>query len=480
MSEEPKKLSFKLALLPILFMIATLVVGVIVLDLPIEIPLLVSAFFTGLMAMWLGRSYQDIENEVVLKISKILPALFIILSVGLLVASWITSGTVPYLVYLGLSIIRPQFLPILAFLLCAAIGMGTGSSWAAAGTVGTALMAIARGMDFPVAIVAGAIVSGAYTGDTLSPLGGEPALVAASSNVTMTDHLKHAYKTGGIGFIICLIFYTLIGFVYGRGKLVDSGYVEEIIKVLGSIYHFDPLNIILVLLPLVVAMVGMVKGKPTVAVMLISTVIASLVSVLTQGFAAKTVANSLISGFKIDYLVDVGVKPAAISDNIATLLEVGGLSSMMNIIQVSFCAFAFVGTLNMTGALDIILERITKIIKSTGQLILTTAVSGVLSIAISGSNTICFVLLGDIFQKEYVRKGLKKTNLSRTLQDSITAIEAIVPWSLAGIFMSGTLQVPVLKYLPWTLFAYVPLILTIVYGFTGIGIAKEDPSLVAD
>src|SRR5699024_6971899 len=116
----------------------------------------------------------------------------------------------------------------------------------------------------------------------------------------------------------------------------------------------------------------------------------------------------------------------------------------------------------------------------TGQLILTTAVSGGLSIAISGSNTICFELLGDIFQKEYVRKGLKKTNLSRTLQDSITAIEAIVPWSLAGIFMSGTLQVPVLKYLPWTLFAYVPLVLTIVYGFTGIGIAKEDPSLVAD
>lgn len=369
-------------------------------------------------------------------------------------------------------IISPKFLLLISFLLCGIISMSTGTSWGAAGTFGAALMSIAAGMNFPLPLVAGAIISGCYIGDGLSPLGGEPNLVAMSADVDLRKHLKHLLWTEGTAVVLCALIYGVLGFVIGSGKESGLTQIDPILNTLTTLFKMKMPYGLLLLIPPAIVIYGMVKNMPIVPVMFASIGFSIFNAVAVQDFPLKSIAATLIGGFNLNYFRELGVNLDSLPADVSYLLNRGGLSSMLDILQVTFCAFAFVGALNVTGVLNVLLSKAVKFIKSTGQLIMTTALSGFVSIAIAGNNTICFILLGDLFQKEYTLKGLKKENLSRVIADSITGVEPIIPWSLAGVFMSGTLGVPTLNYLPWAFFCYIPLILTILLGFTGIGISK--------
>ena len=221
-----------------------------------------------------------------------------------------------------------------------------------------------------------------------------------------------------------------------------------------------------------IVIAGSLLKKPTIPVMMISSAVAVLIAMAVQGFSFETCAASMVSGFKMEMFTDPSLDLANVVQEVPNLLQRGGMSSMMNTALMAFCAFGFIGALTVSGCLDVILSHIMKHIHSTGQLITVTAVLGVIIIIVIGEASVTFLMIGGLFKDEYIRRGLETKNLSRTLEDSITVVEPLVPWSLAGVYMTSTLGVPTAQYAPWACLCYTGVIFAVIWGFTGFGIAR--------
>lgn len=232
-----------------------------------------------------------------------------------------------------------------------------------------------------------------------------------------------------------------------------------------------PVGLIL-LIPPVIVIIGSLKKKPTIPVMMISSAVAVVIAMVVQGFSFTDCATSMVSGFKMEMFSNAPIDLDNIVKEVPNLLQRGGMSSMMNTALMAFCAFGFIGALTVSGSLDVILERIMKYVNGTGQLITVTAILGVIIIIVIGEASVTFLMLGGLFREEYVKRGLETKNLSRTLEDSITVVEPLVPWSLAGVYMASTLGVATVEYAPWACLCYTGVIFAILWGFTGFGIAK--------
>lgn len=469
---EKKKPSFFLAVLPILAMILLLGVGYAVMGLSPEVLMLVSAAVAAVIAVSLGYTWDDIMNSIVGKLSKTMPAIFILIIVGFLIGSWMIGGTIPMMVYYGLKIISPRYIAVTSFLVTAVVSLCTGTSWGSAGTIGVALMGVAAGMGAPLPLVAGAVVSGAYFGDKMSPLSDTTNLAPIAAGSKLYDHIGHMFYTTIPGCIICLIVYTIAGFsLAGGGAVATPEKVDTILTTLEGMFRFNPL----VILPPIIVLYGSVRKKPTIPVMLISSVVAFFNATVFQGFSLQQCFIAAISGFSLDMVTKAGFDAAALIPDIPRLLERGGMLSMLNTVLIAFCAYGFAGTLAVTGSLDIVLNKLMKSVKSTGGLIVSTIVSCITAVFVTSNGQLSILIPGEMFSKTYIKKGLQPKNLSRTLEDSATVVEPIVPWTAAGVYMATTLGVPTLSYLPWAILCYTGVIFAIIWGFTGFGIAKIKP-----
>ncbi|WP_180270624.1 Na+/H+ antiporter NhaC [Sporanaerobium hydrogeniformans] len=465
-----KKPSFAIAVMPLIVMFVVLFLGLGIFKIDIKILLLILAALTTILCLALGHSWREIEEEIVAKLAKAFPAIMILICVGLMIGAWIVSGTIPYLVYIGLKIISPQYIILTSFLVTVILSVSTGTSWGAAGTIGAALISVAAGMGAPLPAVAGAIVSGAYFGDKMSPLSDSTNMSAIATNTNLYQHIGHMFYTTVPGFIISCIVYLVAGFSFASSGTVSQ--VDAIIASLGELFNLTmPVGLILLVPPVVVVM-GSLKRKPTIPVMMISSAVAIAIAIFVQGFSFQDCATSMVNGFKMDMFASMNVDTTNIASEVFRLLERGGMSSMMNTALMAFCAFGFIGALTVSGCLDIILEKIMKYVHGTGQLITVTTALGVLIITVIGEASVTFLMLGGLFREQYVQRGLESKNLSRTLEDSVTVVEPLVPWSLAGVFMSSTLGVSTLEYAPWACLCYTGVIFAILWGFTGFGIAK--------
>lgn len=471
MSEkEIKKPGLALAVLPLIFMFVVLFTGLIIFSVDIKILLLLCAAFTTLLCLYLGHSWRDVEREIVDKLGKAFPAIMILITVGLMIGAWIVSGTIPYLVYIGLQIISPKYIIVTSFLVTVILSVSTGTSWGAAGTVGAALMSVAAGMGAPLPAVAGAIVAGAYFGDKMSPLSDSTNMSAIATGTNLYKHIGHMFYTTVPGFIVSCVVYTVAGISFaGSGEISQ---VDEIIGTLSQLFNLSMPVGLLLLVPPVIVIIGSLTKKPTIPVMMISSAVAIIIAMTVQGFSFSTCAASMVSGFKMDMFVNPAVDLNTVVKEVPNLLQRGGMSSMMNTALMAFCAFGFIGALTISGSLDVILSTIMKHIHSTGQLITVTAVLGVIIITVIGEASVTFLMIGGLFKDEYIKRGLQTKNLSRTLEDSITVVEPLVPWSLAGVYMTSTLGVPTAQYAPWACLCYTGVIFAIIWGFTGFGIAK--------
>ena len=229
---------------------------------------------------------------------------------------------------------------------------------------------------------------------------------------------------------------------------------------------------LLLLIPPVIVVAGSLMKKPTIPVMMISSAVAVVIGILVQGFDFATCATSMVNGFKMDMFVNPAIDIAAVTEQVPRLLERGGMASMMNTALMAFCAFAFIGAMTISGSLDVILQKLMKHIHGTGQLVTLTVLLGVIVITVIGEASVTFLMIGGLFRPEYIKRGLESKNLSRSLEDSITVVEPLVPWSLAGVYMASTLGVPTVQYAPWAVLCYTGVIFAIIWGFTGFGIAK--------
>lgn len=419
--------------------------------------------------MYQGHTWKDIEDEIVAKLAKAFPAIMILICVGLMIGAWVVSGTIPFLVYIGLQIISPKYIIITSFLVTVILSVSTGTSWGAAGTVGAALISVAAGMGAPLPAVAGAIVAGAYFGDKMSPLSDSTNMSAIATETNLYQHIGHMFYTTVPGFIVSCIVYLVAGAHFASDSQV--GQVDEIINTLGKLFNLSMPTGLLLLIPCVIVIAGSLMKKPTIPVMIISSAVAVVIAMAIQGFSFSDCAASMVSGFKMEML-HTSVDLENIVEQIPNLLQRGGMSSMMNTALMAFCGFSFIGALTVCGSMELILERIMKHIHGTGQLITLTVALGVVMITVIGEATVTFLMIGGMFRPEYIKRGLESKNLSRSLEDSITVVEPLVPWSLAGVYMTSVLGVPTVQYAPWAVLCYTGVFFAILWGFTGFGIKK--------
>ncbi len=480
MNESKKKPSLLLSLFPLALLVGTLFIGVGMLGLRAEPILVFCTFVAGGIALFLGYNWKDMQEAIVGKISRAMPATLVLWSVGFLIGSWMFSGTIPMLVYYGINIIDPRYLFVSAFLITAIVSTVTGTSWGSAGTVGVAIMGIAFAIGANPAIAAGAIVSGAFFGDKLSPLSDTTNLAPISAGSELYEHIRHMLYTTIPAAVVALVLYYFLG----RGA-TGSADAKEVIELQLIIKDNFNLNIIL-LIPVLLVLAGSIFKLPAIPVMLGTSLISVLIGIYVQGFELADGFTSLVGGFNLDFAgIDIDeVKSGLASKGFDTetvdyivwqaerLINRGGVSSVTGTTVLIWCAMGFAGIMTVTGMLDVILHSMLKFVKGVTGLIGCTIGTCALVAFVTGSSYLSIIIPGDLYRNIFIKKKLHPKNLSRTLEDSGTVLVPLIPWSAAGAYMAVTLGVEVLDYLPYAFLNYFGIIFAVILAVTGIGIAK--------
>lgn len=456
--KEPKKLSLAVALVPLIAMGLLLGVGYGIYRIRPQVLLVAAAFITGCLGFILRFTWKDMERGIVDSIHKAMPAILIMLCVGILIGSWITCGTIPMIIYYGLKLISPQYFLFTACLVCSIVSLATGTSWGTIGTLGVAFIGIAMGLGIPLGPAAGAVVAGSYFGDKLSPFSDVTNLapVAAASN--LFDHIKHMLWSAVPAWIIGLIAYFIVGLRYKSGT-VDRGAISLILSTLKENFRFH----ILLFLPMVIVFYFAFTKKPTIPGMLLSSFVAGILAVLFQKVSVVEVATAMNSG----YQAHTGVEA------VDRLISKGGMMSMMETQLVAFTAFSFGGIMQRTGMLAVILDRVMIFANKVWSIVLTTIASAIVTAMVTGSSYLSMIIPGELLSPVYKKKGLAAKNLSRIIEESGAIIVPLIPWSMAGVYITGTIGVPTFSYLPWAFMNYVSVVILAVYGFTGFTMAPK-------
>jgi NhaC family Na+:H+ antiporter len=463
--EAKREISLPMALVPVAFLILALSTYILVLkldELPI-IPIILAVVVAGTVAAFHGYSWKFIERSMIHGISLALNAILILMAIGGLIGTWMLGGVVPSMIYYGLQLLSPGIFLVATLLICSIVSLGTGSSWSTAGTVGVALIAIGGGLGIPLPMVAGAVISGAYFGDKMSPLSDTTNLAPAVAGTDLFTHVRHMVYTTAPGYIISLILYGLLGLQYA-GDQLDTSSLESILKVLEGNFTINP---ILLLAPVVV--IGLVVMKiPPLPAIFSGAALGGFFAMVFQGRTLADVMNAA-------YLYPRYFAISTGSEQLDSLLNNGGLIGMMETIALIICALSFGGIMERTGMLKTIAMALLKRAKSTGSLIATTIFSAIAMNIVGGDQYMAIVIPGRMFKAAYDERGLHPKNLSRALEDSATLTSPLIPWNTCGAFMSATLGVSPLLYLPWAFVNLSNPITSIIYGYTGFTIDKADP-----
>ena len=476
---KPRELSTFAAWLPLATLVACFAVGVTILGLGAELivlAMLAAAAVAGVVAVRVGRTWDDVQRSTGEKFASVLPVVLILLSIGMLIGSWVLSGTIPLLVVLGVRIVDPQFLVLTAFLVTAVMSLATGTSWGSAGTLGVALMGTAAALDAPLAATAGAVVSGAYFGDKMSPLSDSTNVCAIGAGADLYAHIRHMLYTAVPSFALALAIYAVAG---GRatpgGTLSDGTLPEGALRLLRELDDVYALNAA-ALLPLAVVIGGIVLRRPPALTLAASSVLALVLGVAVQGFSVADALAAAVRGFDVGMIATLGLDPASTSELFVKLLARGGLYSMTDTLLVILAAFLLAGALDVSGALDRIIAALLAAVRSTFGLIAATMGSGALLISLTSHGGVTALIVGELFQKAYAERRLAPENLSRSLEDSVTIVEPLLPWTVSAVFMATTLGVPTVEYLPWAAFCFGGPVFSLLYAATfdrtGFGIKK--------
>jgi NhaC family Na+:H+ antiporter len=442
---------FLLAILPLLAMGLLLGVGYGVYKIKPQVLLVAAAFLTGVLGWALRYSWKDMEKGIVEGITKALPAILIMLTVGILIGSWMASGTIPMVIYYGLKLISPQFFLVTACFVCSLTALATGTSWGTIGTVGVAFIGIAMGLGIPLGLAAGAIVCGAYFGDKMSPFSDIPNLAAVTAGADLFEHIKHMMWSAVPGWILSLIIYFILGLRY-RNAVVTSEATIRILDTLRANFTFN----IWLLLPILIVFYLAFTKKPTIPGMLLSSLLAAILAVIFQKENLVTIATAMNTG----YPAHTGVA------EVDKLLSRGGLMSMMETQLVAFAAFSFGGIMQKTGMLGVILEKVMKVARRIGSVVLVTIASCVVTALVTGSSYLAVIIPGDLLGPIFKRMKLAPKNLSRIIDECGGIMVPLIPWSMAGVYITGALGVPVLQYLPWAIGNYAAIVILAVYGYS--------------
>ncbi|PSL32963.1 NhaC family Na+:H+ antiporter [Planomicrobium soli] len=451
--QQEIEIPFLMALIPLVVMIAIMAVTIIKFEGSPHVPLLIGAAVAAFIGWRYGYQWNVIEEGAYKGIRLALPAIVIIILVGLIIGTWIGGGIVATMIYYGLKIITPSLFLVTICIICAIVTLAIGSSWSTMGTIGVAGMGIGMSMGIPAAMVAGAVISGAYFGDKMSPLSDTTNLAAGITGTDLFVHIKHMIYTTIPGLIIALIVYFILGRQFG-GAAVDTGNISTILTALESNFVISPW---LLLVPLAVV-VMVAKKVPALPALAIGVLLGWLCHVFIQGGNVADAVNTLHDGYAI----------ASGNEMVDNLFNRGGIESMMYTVSLTIVAMIFGGIMEQVGMLQAIVKQILKVAKSAGSLIAATIVSAFFTNATASEQYISILLPGRMYARAFRDKKLHSKNLSRALEDGGTVTSPLVPWNTCGVFIFATLGVGTFAYAPYAVLNYAVPIISIVMAFIGL------------
>lgn len=447
-----------MAILPIALTIVLLMVQLFVFDdFTPHIPLVLGIVITGILAWKWGFRWFHMEAGIYHVASVGLPSIAILMTVGMIIGVWILSGTVPLLIYYGLAILSPGIFLFAACIICAIISLATGTSWGTVGTVGLALVGIGEGLGIPIYLSGGAVVSGAFFGDKMSPLSDTTNLAPAVCGTDLWSHIRAMIATTGPAMAIALILYAVIGMGYAGGDLASET-VELISMKLQETFYLSWW----LLLPPAVVVVLAVKRFPALPSIFTGVVLGGIVAIVAQGSSLHDVFNAMQNG----YTSQTGI------ETVDKLLSKGGIQSMTWIITLVLIALGFGGILERTRCLEVVLENILKIAKGRLGLITASTGAAVGTNVITGDVYLSLALPGRMFAPAFRGMGLSTTNLSRSIEDGGTLISPLIPWNVGGAFVAGTLGIPTLIYAPFAFACWLSPLIGLLWAATGWFVPK--------
>lgn len=474
---QPKEPSFIDALIPLFALVIMLSASVTYFADnssygPNQIALLFAMGIAIVIGLKNGFTWGAIEKAIVDGISISLGAILILLTVGALIGTWLLSGTVPTMIFYGLKIIDPSWFYAATCLVCGIVAMSIGSSWTTAATVGVAFIGIANGFDMSTSVTAGAVISGAYFGDKLSPLSETTNLAPAVAGSELFSHIRYMLWTTIPSISIALVLFLIIGFDHSSSLVGETDKdIDVLINTLQATYNISVLNLI----PLLILLVLAYKKMPAFPAVAIGAMIGAIWAVIFQQELIMSIAAEGVTGAKA-YVTVVwtaffnGVVVKTGNTGIDELLSRGGMSSMLNTIWLVMCALSFGAVLEHLGMLKKFVKVILSAAKSTGSLITSTVATCIGTNLITADQYMAIVMPGRMYKEEYKRRGLAPVVLSRTLEDSGTITSPLIPWNTCGAFMFGALALTSYDYIFYCFFNLFNPILAITYAYLGFKI----------
>jgi len=475
------KPSLATALLPIFLLITLLSINVLIFgDNTIsgsnQLTLLISAAFAAILGLFYGSNYKEMLDGAIESISSAMGALIILLLIGSLAGTWMMSGIVPSMIYFGLKLLSPSIFLFAACIICSVVSLATGSSWSTIATIGIAMLGIGNALGINEGLTCGAIISGSYFGDKMSPLSDTTNLAPAMAGTDLISHIKYMMWTTIPSIIITLIIFFIIGLNLDAqvGQLTQ---IESLQNALSTSFNISSWTLIV---PIIV-IIMIIKKVPAIPALLFGSIAGGVYGAIFQPNIIEEISGS-VSVSSLDYIknsyiavvnamtVDVDIQTSNIAVN--DLISTSGMSGMLNTIWLIICAMSFGGIMEKTGFLSTITNSLMKFVNSQKSLILTTSGTCLFLNITASDQYLAIVVPGRMFASSYKKYGLDPKNLSRTLEDTATVTSPLVPWNTCGATHAGVLGISTFIYLPYCFFNLISPLMTLIFAYGNIKIAK--------
>ncbi|MBR2675045.1 MAG: Na+/H+ antiporter NhaC [Mogibacterium sp.] len=447
------------ALTTFIILVVVMSVGILIFEVDPHIPMFIGVIASAVMAMVLGYKWSDIEKMMVDGISKAMQSILILAIVGMMIGAWILSGTIPTMIYYGLKLLSPKVFLIATVLICSITSLATGTSWGTMGTMGLALIGIGHGLGMPIGPTAGAVLAGAYFGDKMSPLSDTTNLAPAMAGTDVFTHVKYMLKSTVTAYGISLLFFGVYGFMHATSGNVDTSQATILMDGIKASFNINPL----LLLPPLVVILSIAFKVPAIPG-------------ITMGFlTAAVMAPFAQSGADIGAILDAALDGYTMEGEIESLndlLTTGGLTNMSSSILMTIIAMMFGGIMEGSGQLAVIINAISKNIKTAAGMVGATEATCILSNVVMPEQYISILVPGRMFAPAYRERGIHPKSLSNALESAGTVTSCLVPWNTCGLFIKNTLGVTAKVYAPWAVFNYTMPVICFAMAFMGVTATK--------
>lgn len=469
LSNGGKPVSVSQAAIPVIGLLSMIIYGLIIRPrflhqdpVPLEVVFIVAAAIAVMHLIGMGFRWQEIEDSIVAKLSRGLPMILILFAIGLIIGTWIISGTIPMLVYFGIKFIDPQYLYVLSFLVPAIFSSFTGTSWGSVGTIGIVIIGIAMAVNAPLGIVAGAIIAGAFFGDKLSPLSDTTNIAALATEVPLYEHIQSMLYTTVPSAILALITFFALGYIYPVETAQQHfEAVDLTLNAIDALFHF---NLFLLIPPLFV-LYASIKRMATLPTLVIASAIGVVLAIIFQDFSLSDIIQTFYKGFS-HQMYDGAV---IIPENVKILFDRGGLYELSEPVIISIMVFIYIGAIDRIRAMPVIVNKLFAFARKKSTIIISSLFSSAVTNAMTSNQYATSFVVGDAFKSKYDEFGINRKVLSRSIEDYGTMMESLIPWTTTTIFMSATLQVPFSEYWHWQLLSLFNIIIAPTLAILGIG-----------